>query len=118
MIEKKERIETKGAGASRQNLKNNQTHFEKGENMGRITFRTMLIVSLSLVFVSLASAQVCVECHKKITPNIVSDWQLSKHHQNKIGCSECHGDHTNQPRMLRRLKSPHRIPVPPVMKSA
>ncbi len=47
--------------------------------MGRIKFRTMLIVFLSLVFVSAASAQDCVECHKKITPNIVSDWQLSKH---------------------------------------
>ena len=37
-------------------------------------------------------AQECVECHKKITPNIVSDWQLSKHAQNAIDCSVCHGD--------------------------
>ena len=34
----------------------------------------------------------CIECHKKITPNIVADWQLSKHSQNEITCDFCHGD--------------------------
>jgi hydroxylamine dehydrogenase len=52
----------------------------------------MLITFLGFIFVSAVSAQLCVECHKKITPNIVSDWLLSKHNQNKIDCSECHGD--------------------------
>ncbi|MCS7313049.1 MAG: cytochrome C [Acidobacteria bacterium] len=33
----------------------------------------------------------CVECHKKVTPQIVSDWQLSKHSQNGVDCGECHG---------------------------
>lgn len=36
----------------------------------------------------------CVDCHKKETPQIVSDWQLSKHAQNGVDCSVCHGtDH-------------------------
>ena len=56
------------------------------------TFQTILIILMSLIFASVALAKVCIECHKKITPNIVSDWQLSKHNKNKIGCSECHGD--------------------------
>jgi hypothetical protein len=31
-----------------------------------------------------------------VTPNIVSDWQASKHSQNSIDCSTCHGDaHTS-----------------------
>jgi hypothetical protein len=34
----------------------------------------------------------CIECHRKITPNIVADWQLSKHSQNDIACDTCHGD--------------------------
>lgn len=33
----------------------------------------------------------CVDCHKKVTPNIVSDWQLSKHSHNDIDCEVCHG---------------------------
>ena len=59
----------------------------------------MLVVFLSWVFVSAASAQmsaasaqVCVECHRKVTPGIVSDWELSKHSQNKISCISCHFD--------------------------
>ncbi|MEW6413128.1 MAG: multiheme c-type cytochrome [Candidatus Zixiibacteriota bacterium] len=38
------------------------------------------------------SSQTCVECHNTITPNIVIDWQLSKHSQNDVLCSTCHGD--------------------------
>ncbi|PKL81486.1 MAG: cytochrome C, partial [Ignavibacteriae bacterium HGW-Ignavibacteriae-3] len=38
----------------------------------------------------------CVDCHNKINPNIVSDWKLSKHSVNEIGCEICHGtDHKN-----------------------
>ena len=74
--------------------------------MGRIIFRTMLMIFLGLVFVSAASAQVCVECHKKITPNIVSDWQLSKHSQNKIDCSECHGDQHKSAQDVAKAKIP------------
>jgi hypothetical protein len=36
--------------------------------------------------------QACVDCHKQVTPNIVSDWQLSKHSQNDVGCPSCHGN--------------------------
>ena len=39
-----------------------------------------------------ALSQQCVDCHKKTTPNIVSDWQLSKHSQNAVDCSTCHGE--------------------------
>lgn len=74
--------------------------------MGRITFRTMLVIFLSFLFVSAASAQVCVECHKKITPNIVSDWQLSKHNQSKIDCSDCHGDQHKSAQDVAKAKIP------------
>ena len=66
----------------------------------------MLIIFFGLVFVSGASAQICVECHKKITPNIVSDWQLSKHNQNKIGCSDCHGDQHKSAQDVAKAKIP------------
>ncbi|MEW5981148.1 MAG: multiheme c-type cytochrome [Acidobacteriota bacterium] len=42
-----------------------------------------------------AAAQPCVDCHKKVTPGIVTDWQISRHSQNDVDCSTCHGaDHT------------------------
>jgi hypothetical protein len=42
------------------------------------------------------AAQTCIECHKKETPGIVGDWQLSKHARNGVECSACHGEaHTS-----------------------
>jgi len=64
--------------------------------MSQFTSRLTLILSGSFFLVSGVSAQMCVDCHKKATPNIVSDWQVSKHSQNEIDCSTCHGDqHTS-----------------------
>ena len=78
----------------------------EGGHMGRMIFRMILTILLSWIFVSAASAQVCVDCHKKITPNIVSDWQLSKHNKNKIGCSECHGDQHKSAQDVAKVKIP------------
>ncbi|MGZ3535382.1 MAG: multiheme c-type cytochrome [Thermodesulfobacteriota bacterium] len=74
--------------------------------MRRTLFRITLIMGIGLAFVSVVSAQVCVECHKKITPNIVSDWQLSKHSQNKIDCSECHGDQHKSAQDVAKARIP------------
>ncbi len=53
----------------------------------------LIVLGFAGVFLaSTAMAQVCIECHKKITPSIVKDWQLSKHSKNNISCSDCHGD--------------------------
>ena len=60
----------------------------------------MIRVLLALVAILLlntpATAQDCAECHKTITPKIVSDWELSKHGENGIQCFACHGNqHTS-----------------------
>lgn len=39
-----------------------------------------------VAFASAAQAQGCVECHKKQTPGIVNDWQISMHAENSVGC--------------------------------
>ncbi len=54
--------------------------------------RVILLCLASLLIPSAARGQACVDCHKKVTPNIVSDWQLSKHSKSGIDCSVCHGD--------------------------
>ena len=48
----------------------------------------------------------CVECHKKVTPAIVSDWQLSKHSQNDIDCAVCHGDEHTSAEDVAKVKIP------------
>ena len=60
----------------------------------RIVMRLALSLALSVLLAATAFAQECVECHKKVTPGIVSDWQLSKHSKGGLECSVCHGkDH-------------------------
>jgi hydroxylamine dehydrogenase len=49
----------------------------------------MIAVGMNL---SAGFAADCVDCHKKNTPNIVTDWQLSKHGQAGFDCTVCHGD--------------------------
>jgi len=74
--------------------------------MGRFVFRTTLMILFSLVFVAVASAQVCVNCHQKVTPGIVNDWQLSKHSKNKIDCAMCHGDQHKSAKDVAKAKIP------------
>ena len=33
----------------------------------------------------------CVTCHAKVNPNIVKDWELSRHSQVEVDCTACHG---------------------------
>jgi len=52
----------------------------------------LIVAAIAFLFAGTALAEDCVSCHKKITPNIVSDWQLSTHSQNEVECISCHGD--------------------------
>ncbi len=54
--------------------------------------KSIVIILVSIALCTGAFAQECVDCHKKVTPNIVSDWKLSLHSQNEVICSVCHGD--------------------------
>ncbi len=38
-----------------------------------------------------SAGEKCVECHSKTTPNVVSDWKVSKHSGAGVGCQACHG---------------------------
>jgi hypothetical protein len=48
----------------------------------------------------------CVECHGKVTPNIVSDWKLSKHSGADVGCATCHGDQHTSANDVAKVKIP------------
>ncbi len=55
----------------------------------RITLAAVIILFFSILGV--VKAQNCIECHYKITPKIISDWEISKHRENQVDCSTCHG---------------------------
>jgi hydroxylamine dehydrogenase len=66
---------------------------------------TLVALLLTLGICSAAPADKCVECHRTKTPNIVSDWELSKHSKNGVTCETCHFDHT-APAGKRPIKLP------------
>ncbi len=68
----------------------------------------VLILLIGLPLAATPFAQECVNCHKQITPHIVSDWQASKHSQNDVDCSTCHGDQHNSASNVASA----RIPTP------
>ena len=56
----------------------------------------LLVLVICVFFAPVSGAQECVQCHREETPNIVSDWQVSKHSKEGVGCAECHGaEHTS-----------------------
>ncbi len=50
----------------------------------------------------------CVDCHSKVSPNVVNDWKISKHATVGISCDACHGtEHDNfQNASLARIPTP------------
>jgi hypothetical protein len=51
-----------------------------------------LVIGTAIAGAASAADDACVTCHRKVTPNIVLDWQSSRHHGAEIGCATCHGD--------------------------
>jgi hydroxylamine dehydrogenase len=58
-------------------------------------FALCLTALVSLLFVvttaSSAKQEVCIRCHRAVTRLLVKDWQSSKHSENDVACSVCHG---------------------------
>lgn len=74
--------------------------------------RALLIVCFFCLFVTAsraidnATSNQCVDCHTKTTPNIVSDWKLSKHSGVDVTCVTCHGDQHSSATDAAKAKIP------------
>jgi hydroxylamine dehydrogenase len=71
-----------------------------------VRYKVIIIFLVSLFVAPGVLAQVCVDCHKEVTPKVVSDWQLSKHSQNEVNCSVCHGDRHTSAQDVAKVKIP------------
>lgn len=54
--------------------------------------RTIIVIAATLLFASSVAADICVDCHRKLNPGIVNDWELSSHSKKDVTCATCHGD--------------------------
>ena len=50
-------------------------------------------------------AKSCIECHLRITPGAVKDWQASAHRGAGVGCDDCHGAEHQSPDDVVKLKT-------------
>ena len=55
-------------------------------------YQLITVTVIFLFMTGFALADQCIDCHSKLQPNIVSDWEISKHSENEVTCSTCHGD--------------------------
>ncbi len=54
------------------------------------TLRTTLFATALIILSPLAGADDCVDCHRNETPNVVVDWELSRHSSEDVNCGDCH----------------------------
>lgn len=73
--------------------------------MNNFRTRAIFIICLIILLPYAVFAQQCIECHKKLQPNIVSDWENSKHSKNNVSCDTCHGDKHKSAQDVANLKS-------------
>lgn len=67
---------------------------------------TVAILAPTLTVGQTAAASQCIDCHSRVTPNIVSDWKLSKHSQVDVTCVSCHGDQHTSGNDVAKVKIP------------
>jgi hydroxylamine dehydrogenase len=79
---------------------------------GSMMARTCLLLSFLIVLFHISNSSAadassqCVDCHSKTTPNIVSDWKLSKHSQLDVTCATCHGSEHTSAADVSKVKIP------------
>lgn len=61
--------------------------------MNRLTIGMFgALFSLLLMSAAAYATDACIDCHQKISPGQVKDWEISQHAKNDISCSACHGE--------------------------
>src|SRR5215471_10852020 len=73
--------------------------------LGTVLF-SFLLTSSSVLIAQTATPAQCVDCHNKVTPNIVADWKLSKHSGVEVTCVTCHGDRHTSATDVAKVKIP------------
>lgn len=71
--------------------------------LGLVAF---FVVFICFINPAIAKVESCVKCHRRITPGYVADWETSKHFQEEISCSVCHGTDHKGSKTVDRVKFP------------
>ncbi len=69
-------------------------------------FSCALMLLSALVFPLSSQGDNCIECHEQVSPNIVADWQNSRHAGKGVGCAVCHGPDHQQHEDASKVRMP------------
>jgi len=59
--------------------------------------------------------QRCIDCHLKNSPQVVADWQASKHSKAGIGCDTCHpAEHSTTGETAGLVRRSNQLPTPDI----
>jgi len=62
----------------------------------RIVILGCSIAMFCFTGMAIGAEEACITCHRDISPGQVADWESSKHSEEDVTCSVCHGEeHTN-----------------------
>jgi hydroxylamine dehydrogenase len=76
-------------------------------NLTLLFFASLVLASSGpLLTEQSGSGSKCIDCHSKVTPNIVSDWKLSKHSGVEVTCETCHGNEHTSASDVAKVKIP------------
>ena len=53
-----------------------------------------------------AEEEACITCHRNISPGQVADWEISRHFEEEITCSVCHGEEHTSADDVNRVSLP------------
>ncbi|MBT3251986.1 MAG: cytochrome C [Candidatus Marinimicrobia bacterium] len=65
-----------------------------------------ILITAMLASITLLYADTCTDCHKEIQPGIVTDWEISAHSENDIGCDVCHGEEHQNNNDVEKVEFP------------
>src|SRR5215831_11937598 len=74
--------------------------------LGSLFLLSSFLTSPTVLIAQTATPAPCVDCHNKVTPNIVADWKLSNHSNVEVTCVTCHGDQHTSATDIAKVKIP------------
>jgi len=72
----------------------------------KISLGVIFIIIMSVSLNIAIAREVCISCHKTVTPGLVKDWQTSKHREMDVTCSVCHGKKHNSRKNVNLAQLP------------
>ncbi|RMF61083.1 MAG: cytochrome C [Calditrichaeota bacterium] len=76
--------------------------------MQKAYWKILPFVAIGIWSFLFAADESCIDCHRRVTPKIVSDWELSAHNniEMEVDCATCHGEEHQSEKDVEKAEIP------------